>query len=56
METFGGRDKEEMEKVLLLLTRQLSSGVQAEFRSAALETQPQLLHNHAIRNGDAGGS
>lgn len=55
VETFGGKDKEEMENVLLLLTRQLSSGVQAEFRSAALETQPQLLRNRAIRNGDAGG-
>lgn len=35
VETFG--DKEKMEKVLLLLTRQLSSGVQAEFRSTAFE-------------------
>lgn len=33
VETFGGKDKGKMEKVLLTL--QLSSGVQAEFGSTA---------------------
>lgn len=46
VETFGGKDKGRIEKVLL--TPQLSSGVQAQFRSTE-------LHNHTIRHANAGG-
>lgn len=51
IETFSGKDKGGMEKVLLTL--QLSPGVQAEFRSNAVEIKQQLLRNQAIRNANA---